>query len=176
MSESLYEDETNTPAKPKVSDNKKPKQLTQLDKLRETITKKVERPVVLLEVPERPGVYLRISPNITQNQMRAWRRNAGEDTKAGMDPTKFACYVIGSTTVGIEMHDEEIFDEDGHPLNFASADILDMTEAMRPIPDAVRAFFGVDPHVESGALAILEAAGFSDTVDTTDPMKGSSTN
>jgi hypothetical protein len=51
-----------------------------------------------------------------------------------------------------------------------------MTESMKPVPDAVRAMFGVDPHVESAALAILDSAGYSDTVAAVDPTKESSTN
>lgn len=173
--EPLYSDDTQ-PAQKAGKSASKPKGETSLDRLKEVIATKVERPAVLLEVPSRPGVKLRISPNINQNQIRAWRRNSGEDTKAGMDSTKFACYVIGNTTTGILMDDEEVFDDDGNRLNFASDVILATTESTRPVPDAVRVFFGVDPHIESAALAILDAAGYSDTVETEDPTKGSSTN
>jgi hypothetical protein len=69
-----------------------------------------------------------------------------------------------------------VFDENGNFLNFAHPIILEMTEAARPVPDAVRAMFGVDPHVESAALAILDAAGYSDTVAAVDPTKESSAN
>lgn len=147
-----------------------------LNRLKEVIQKKVERAVVRLDVPERPGVSLRISPNITQNQLRNWRKNSGEDTKAGMDSIKFSCYVIGSTTVGVCIDDEEVLDDGGYSLNFASAHILEMTDTTRPIPEAVRAFFGVDPHLEAAALAILDASGYSDTIDTTDPTTESSAN
>ena len=61
-------------------------------------------------------------------------------------------------------------------MNFASAEVLNMTGTDRPVPDAVRAFFGTDPHLEAAALAILEAAGYGDTVETVDPTKKSSTN
>ncbi len=149
---------------------------TALSKLRDTISKKVERSMVLLEVPERPGVKVRISPNITQQQMKNWRKNAGEDTRNGLDATKFACMVIAHTTVGIEIDDEEVLDENGNEVTFASPVIMEMTDTTRPLPDCVRAFFGVDPHVEAAALAILDKAGYSDTVDATDPSKGSSTN
>lgn len=152
------------------------KEETQLDRLRSVVKKKVERSVVHIQVPERPGVSIRVSPNITQSQMKNWRKNAGEDSRNGLDPTKFACLVIGHTTVGICMDDEEIFDESGNNLNFAHPSILEMTETTRPVPDAVRALFGVDPHVESAALAILDAAGYSDTVAAVDPTKESSTN
>lgn len=148
---------------------------TLLQKLTSTIKKKVERPVVYIDVPERPGVTLKISPNITQNQMRNWRKAAGEDSRNGMDATKFACSVIGHTTVGICMNGEEVFDSSGYELNFASADVLAMTNTTRPLPDCVREFFGVDPHIEAAALAILDAAGYSDTVETVDPTKESST-
>lgn len=173
MTDELYEE---LPATGTKKAPLKAKDDTILDRLRDTISKKVERPTVLIDVPARPGVKLRIAPNISQNQMKAWRRNSGEDTKNGMDATKFACYVVGSCTTGIYMDGEEVFDTDGNRMNFASAEILDMTGAGRPVPDAVRAFFGIDPHIESAALAVLDAAGYSDTVEAEDPTMGSSTN
>jgi hypothetical protein len=164
---------------PEVSDKPAPKKAksseSPLDKLKATIAEEVERPVVLLEVPAREGVQLRISPNISQSQMRHWRKQAGEESKNGLDPTKFACYVIGHTTTGVEIDGQEVFDDDGVFLNFAHADILQMTGETRPVPDAVRSFFGTDPHIEAAALAVLEAAGYSDTVETVDPTNLSST-
>jgi hypothetical protein len=174
MSENLYEEDKSTPASGKKQPTSKENSL--LGRLKETVEKKVERPVVLVSVPSRPGVYLRITPNITQQQLRAWRRNSGEDSKNGLDPLRFAAYVVGNTTVGIEIDDEEVFDNDGYALNFASQVVLDMTDTSRPIPDAVREFFGVDPHLEAAALAILEASGYSDTVDTVDPTREHSKN
>lgn len=142
-----------------------------LDELRVELQKKVERPEVLIEVPERAGIKLVISPNITQHQMRAWRKNAGAETKRGLDPTIFACYVVGGCTRGILLHDEEVFSDQGAPLSFASPEILDMTDTTRPVPECVRAFFGIDPHVEAAALAVLEAAGFADDIEAVDPTR-----
>jgi hypothetical protein len=169
---SLYHTEEEAPKKAEKASAKK-EEPTLLDRLRETVSKKVERSVVYLEVPERKGITLKISPNISQHDLRRWRKAAGEGTKNDMDNIKFACGVIGHTTIGICMDDEEVFDNDGYPLTFSSEEILSMTETTRPLPDAVRAFFGVDPHLESAAIAILEAAGYGDTVDTVDPMKES---
>lgn len=146
-----------------------------LERLREKITKKIERPEVFVDVPERPGVLVKISPNITQEQMKAWRKNSGENTKNGFDSIKFACYVIGSTARGIVIDDEEVFNENGHPVSFASPEILEMTGTTRPVPDCVRAFFGLDPHVEAAAVAIMDASGWGDEVDMVDPTKTSST-
>jgi hypothetical protein len=171
MSDEIFETLSETPAKKANSD--KGKAPTVLDQLKEVLSKKVEREAVFIEVPERPGVTVRVSPNITQHQLRAWRKNAGEDTKNGMDATKFACAVVGQTCTGIFINGEQVTNEEGIGLTFASDAILQMTDTTRPIPDCVRAFFGIDPHVESAALAVLEAAGYSDTVETVDPTKGS---
>jgi hypothetical protein len=179
MSEPLYTEDTPEPQKASKSSKTAAEAVVEtspLQRLKETISKKVERPEIIINVPERPGVQLRIRPNITQQQMKAWRRNAGEDTKAGMDATKFACYLVGHTTDGILIDGEEVHDDEGHELNFASREVLKMTDTTRPVPDAVREFFGVDPHIEAAALTILDAAGYSDTVDAVDPTMTSSKN
>jgi len=160
--------ESSTAARPTASGEP-----TVLDRLRKELSKKVERPEVQIEVPERPGVTVRVTPNITQHQMRAWRRQSGEGTKNGFDPTKFACTVLGHTCTGIFIDGEEATNEDGAPLTFASPEILDMTGTTRPIPDCVQAFFGIDPHVESAALAVMDAAGYGDDVEAVDPTKES---
>jgi len=183
MSNALYSSEASEEQpQPKNADSKKApkqpeKQETLLDKLTTAIGEKVRRKDVFINVPERPRVALRISPNITQSQVRKWRKEAGEETKNGMDATKFATFVIGNTTEGVLFGDEEVHDENGCPLNFAHDQILAMTKTTRPVPDAVRAFFGLDPHVEAAALAILDAAGFGDTIEPAeDPTTKSSTN
>ena len=51
-----------------------------------------------------------------------------------------------------------------------------MTGTNRPYPDCVKAFFGIEPHIEAAAVAIMEAAGYGDTVDAVDPTMKSSTN
>ena len=171
MSDEIFQTVGESPAKkPVVRESKPP---TVLDQLKQVLSKKVERDPVFIEVPERPGVTIQVSPNITQHQLRSWRKNAGEDTKNGLDATKFACSVLGHTCIGIFVNNEQVVNEDGIGLTFASDAILQMTETTRPIPDCVRAFFGIDPHVESAALAVLEAAGYSDTVETVDPTKTS---
>ena len=160
MSNSFYEETTETTRDTQSleeSDNV-------LDQLKVVIGKAVKRADIFINVPERPGVTLLISPNITQNQIKAWQKNAGSETKNGVDATKFACQVIGHSTRGIFLNGEEAF-EGGKPLGFASPSILKMTGAARALPDAVQKFFGLDPHVEAAALAIIDAAGYGDTVE-----------
>jgi hypothetical protein len=137
---------------------------TVLDQLKTVIAKKVSRSDIFIKVPERPGVQLLVSPNITQNQLRAWQKNCGSESKNGLDAVKFACTVIGHTTKGIYLNGEEV-NENGHPLGFASPSVLEMTGTARAIPDCVQNFFGLDPHLESAALAIIDAAGYGDTIE-----------
>lgn len=135
-----------------------------LDQLKAVVSKKVERAEIFINVPERIGVQLLISPNITQQQIKAWQKNSGVDSKTGIDATRFACQVIGHTTRGIFLNGEEVLEE-GKSLGFASPAVLKMTSTSRALPDAVVAFFGLDPHVEAAALAIIDAAGYGDTVE-----------
>ena len=139
---------------------------TVLEQLRQEISKKVERAEIQIDVPERPGVTVRFSPNITQNQLRAWRKNSGEDSKDGFDPLKFACYVVGSTCKAILIQNQVVQDQNGVDVTFASPEILEMTNDLRPIPDGIRRFYGIDPHLESTALAILDHAGYGEDVET----------
>lgn len=144
---------------------------TSLQDLRTLISKKIQRPNVRIDIPERPGVAIRVAPNISQAQLKAWRRNAGEDSKNGMDTFKFASQVVASTTIAILVNGEAVLNEDGFEVNFASPEVLEMTNSTRPFPDAVRALFGIEPHVEAAAVAILDAAGYGDAVDAVDPTK-----
>ena len=151
-------------AKPSIEDRAKAKP-TILEQLRTEIEKKVERPQIEIKVPEREGVAVRFSPNITQQQLRSWRRNSGENSKDGFDPLKFACYVVGSCCEAILFNDEIVLDDDGVAVTFASQVILDMTSDVRPIPDGIRRFYGVDPPLEATALSILDHAGYGDEVE-----------
>jgi hypothetical protein len=168
---------SDTPSFSTVSNTEKPSVMMQaqpdspLDMLKKVIEKTVKRPNVYIEVPERPGVSICVSPNITQHQLKSWRKNAGDETKNGMDTIKFATSVIGHTTVGIAFNDEIVLDENGNQVTFASPEVLAMTSTTRPLPDCVLAFFGIEPHVEAAAVVIMEASGYGDSVDTVDPTK-----
>jgi hypothetical protein len=143
-----------------------------LEQLRLVVEQKVERDEIEINVPEREGVSVRFSPNVTQQQLRAWRRNSGENSKDGFDPLRFACYVVGSTCTAILINDEVVENPtNGIALTFASDAILSMTSDTRPIPDGIRNFYGIDPHLEATALAILDAAGYGDEIDEINPTE-----
>jgi hypothetical protein len=145
---------------------------SQLDRLRDVLSKRLERPNRLIEVPERPEIQLIFSPNITQTQFKQWTKLAGEGTKKdGADSFVFACIVVAQTARGLIIDGEEVLDENEYPLTFASPTLKDMLGYQKQFPDGVKALFGVDAHVLAAASAILDAAGYGDTVETTeDPL------
>lgn len=145
-----------------------------LGSLKKVIQDKVRRGDVYIPIPERPGVMIRVSPNISQAQLKSWRRNAGEERKGGMDTLKFSTNLIAATTTGILLNEVVATDDNGVEVTFASPEIMAMTNTSRPHPDCVLAFFGLEPHVEAAAVAIIEAAGYGDNVDALDPTKRSS--
>jgi hypothetical protein len=142
---------------------------TMLSKLRSSLSKKVEKSSVLLEVPERPELVIRYSPNITNQQMKAWRRASGADRKEGMDTVRFACHVLTNTCNGMLLDGVEITDG-GSPVTFSHDVVMKMVGASR-VFDCVQAVYGIEPHVETAALAVLDAAGFNDEVEKVDPTK-----
>lgn len=146
---------------------------TLLSRLKTKLQAETRRPDIVLPVPERPGVSVRFSPNVTNHQIRRWRRMAGEDTKKGLDGTAFACHVLGNTCTGILIDGQEVT-EDGHPVTFASDVILSWLDVERPVPDGIQAFYGVDPHVDTAGFAVLDAAGYGDQIEPEgDPTKTS---
>lgn len=144
---------------------------TLLAQLKSSLAKKVARPDILLEVPERPEMVVRYSPNISQHQIKQWRKNSGESRKEGLDGVRFSCHVLANTCTGILINGQEVTDN-GSPVTFSHEVVMQMLGSAR-VFDCVRDVYGLDPHVEAAAIAILDAAGFNDSVDQVDPTKTS---
>lgn len=144
---------------------------TLLSALKNSLSKKVARPDILLEVPERPEMVIRYSPNITQHQIKQWRRNSGDGRKEGLDGVRFSCHVLANTCTGILLQGQEVT-ENGAPVTFSHESVMQML-GVGKVFDCVRETYGIDPHVEAAAIAVLDAAGFNDSVDQVDPTKAS---
>lgn len=168
----MSEDTFEQVATPRAQARHQEKEPSILDKLRSELEKEVKRPEIHLQVPERPAMVLRFSPNVTQTQIRSWRRNAGEDSKSGLDATKFACFVLANTLTGIFIDGDLVTDDSGIPLIFGDEEIMGMLGVDR-VNDAIKAVYVIEPHIEASALAVMEAAGFNDSVDEVDPTKKS---
>jgi hypothetical protein len=144
---------------------------TLLARLKSSLAKKVARESILLEVPERPEMVVRYSPNITQHQVKQWRKNSGSDRKEGMDSVRFSCHVLANTCTGLLIDGQEVT-ENGVPMTFSYEAVMSMLGVSR-VFDCVREMYGLDPHVEAAAIAVLDAAGFNDSVEQVDPTKTS---
>jgi len=142
-----------------------------LAQLKSALSKDVKREEIMIEVPERPGLVIRFSPNITQHMIKSWRRASGEDKKGGMDAIRFASHVLANTCTGMLLNGQEIT-ENGDPVTFNHETVMKMVGASR-VFDCVREVYGLDPHIEAAALAILDASGFNDDVERVDPTKTS---
>lgn len=138
---------------------------TLLERLRIVIEKEVEKDPILIDVKEREGVSILFSPNINQEQLTRWRKQAGERTKDGLNFLKFAGVIVMNTTEQIQFGGEAVTDEDGNYLTFASQEILDIVEMDRPSPEAVRRFWGSDAHLQATSLKILESAGWGEEAE-----------
>lgn len=141
-----------------------------LEQLQQELQREIERPHIMVAVPERPNISIRFSPNVSQEQVKSWQRNSGANSKRGMDGVKFASYVIAGTTVGIYINDQLVENDEGIALNFASQPLEEMTGASDPF-EVIRAVFGVDAHIEAVAMSIIEHAGWGEEVDVEDPTK-----
>ena len=172
MADEIVEVAGSAPSKKDDAVGSTSKSVSVLDMLKEEISREVTRPEVEMNVPERKGVTVRFSPNITNDQLKAWRRNSTNRKTDELDSVKFSCYVIGNTVSGIYFDDELVLDDEGNAITFASPVMMEMTGTDRPLPDAIRAFYGVDPHLENVALKILDFAGYGDDVDAEDPTQG----
>jgi hypothetical protein len=172
MADEIIEVAGSTPSKKEEAEGKSPKRVSVLDMLKDEISREVTRPEIEMNVPERANVSVRFSPNITNEQLKAWRRNSTNRKTEELDSIKFSCYVIGNTVSGIYFDDELVLDDEGNAITFASPVVMEMTGTDRPLPDAIRAFYGVDPHLENVALKILDFAGYGDDVDAEDPTQG----
>lgn len=144
---------------------------TLLSQLKATLAKEVKREDILVEVPERPGLVVRFTPNVSQHQIKSWRRASGEEKKGGMDAVRFASHVLANTCTGMILNGQEIT-ENGDPVTFSHETVMKMVGAHR-VFDCVREVYGLDPHIEAAALAVLDASGFNDDVERVDPTKTS---
>ncbi len=146
-----------------------------LDELRETITKEVQRPDLVLAVMARPGMEIRFDTNVDMSMIQEWRRRATRrrGQNEDFDILKFTSSVVANQARAFRLRGEEPAGADGEPISFRSPEVLQWTSTSRAL-DAVRALYSVDGHIISSAGEILQAAGYSDVMEEGDegPTRG----
>lgn len=149
---------------------------TVLEQLTDMVSSEVVLPDIEIAVRERKGVSVQYSPNVTSADLRMWRKKATNRKTQELDNVKFSCYVVAATAVAILVGDEVAIDSDGNPVVFNSSTFADMmnVDMSQIVPQGVQMFFGVDAHLETTALTILDRAGYGDEIDAEeDPTSGS---
>lgn len=147
-----------------------------LSQLRAIVAEEVNLPDVEIEVKMRPGVSVIYSPNISNAQLKSWRKKSTNRKTGELDNIKFACLVVGDTAREILVNGELAAEDDGSPLVFSSKEFADMMDVdmAQIVPHGIRDFFGVDAHLEATAMLILDNSGYGDDVEAEeDPTSGS---
>lgn len=142
-----------------------------LSGLAEELQKEVARPFVEIPVLDRKNVSVVFNPNFRVKTMAKWYKQAGEGTRKGLDTVHFAAIVIAQTVHQIKFNGQ-VAEVDGVPLNFVSPKLLEMVDADSAIPEGVIRFYGGDTHLQATAAKIIEAAGFTEEVESLDPTLG----
>jgi hypothetical protein len=135
------------------------------------LQKEVSRPLIEIPVPDREGVSVVFDPNFRVKTMQRWYKQAGSESRKGLDTIHFATIVIAQTVHQIKFNGQ-VAEVDGVPLNFVSSKLLQMVDADSAVPEGVVRFYGGDTHLQAVAAKIIEAAGFTEDVDALDPTLG----
>lgn len=148
-----------------------------LEQLRGALAAPVERELLRLRVPTRPGVTLLFDPTFTNDQRKAWQKRATKKSRRPDRPDEtdemlFSCLVIANTHRGVEFRGIEAHTPTGNPLTFAHSQLHEMVSAADP-EDAIRKLFANDAHVLLASGEILVAAGFDDDLEAADPTSAS---
>lgn len=146
-----------------------------LDQLKDMLDEEVRLPTVEIAVKARKGMTIQYSPNIESVDLRKWRKKS--TNKLGdLDNIKFSSFVVAATAEAILLNGEVVVDESENNVVFNSTTVADMVnvDMTQIVPRGVQKFFGVDAHLESTALLILDKAGYGDEIDAEDPTNGSS--
>lgn len=153
-----------------------------LDQLRASMAQEPDvEEFVTLKVTARPGVSVKYSTDLDNETIEMWRRASrrkkarpGQDAET--DELKFACLVLAGQCKGVLTNGQEVFDDDGRPLTFASPLLWDMVGAagqqMDPMT-VIRKFYVRDAHVSLTSGEILLDAGFGDEVERESPTTAS---
>ncbi len=148
------------------------KEPSALDQLKSVVSQEVSLPVISVDLPARPNVQVRFSPNIKSAELKFWRQRS-TDKRGELDNVKFSSYVATATCDAILINGNVVLLEDGvTPLVFNSEEFAEMMNVPKSqvVPDGIQEFFGVDAHLETTALTILSHAGYGEEIELDDPI------
>lgn len=136
---------------------------TLLAELEAELSRKVEKELLTLTVPNRPRMKLTFDPSIEFDDYKLWVKRAKE-TKKDDAPNmlRLAFTVLSFTTRGMKLDDAERTTRDGVSLPLTSPHVHRMANvAEGNTREAIRWIFGSDGHIIQAMQKIVEAAGYS---------------
>lgn len=139
---------------------------TILEALTAELQRDVIRPDITLLVPTREKISVRFSPNITHDQLSKWQKQAGGNSRKGVDTNKFGRLLLAHTNSGL-IFDGVLVTDDGDPMTFRTERFVTMNGGGQVI-EAISKFYSSDAAIDSAAAAVLEAAGYQDEAEESD--------
>jgi hypothetical protein len=125
---------------------------------------------VTLKVPSRDNLSVRFNTDLSLEQLDKWRIAARKNPKRDeIDILQFNLIVIVSQAKAIIFNGEVARDEDEKELNFRSQELIEMLGAL-DAKGAVKVLYDRDADILKIGNEILEAAGYGEEVDDTDPL------
>lgn len=138
----------------------------------EEVAKPVEHDDVVFPVKTRPGWAVRYATVIDMDQVKRWRKSAGEGTRKGLDEVRFACILMANLCRGISRNGEDLLDGDEEPVTFGTKELWQLYDTSKAA-DTVRAFYGDDIYLASTLDGLLIETGIGEEVAPLDPTQRS---
>jgi hypothetical protein len=133
---------------------------------------------VTFPVQKRPGVSIRYSTALEDEQLTAWRKRCQDPKQPeGFHALRFCLMVLVNQCESILFNGQDVTDEEGGLLKFNHARIKRIySDAPSPrIIDVARKLIANDAHCMSTANAVMDAAGFGDQAVAVDDGEGPTT-
>lgn len=141
-----------------------------LDDLRSELTSKVVE-TTTIPVTGRPGYAVRCRLDFTSRDLDNLRKRCKDKRFVDkIDGIKFAALLLALTTVAVVRHGKDLELDGTSPVTFTSPEL----QGLYGTPDAqstVRAFYGLEGHVDAASRTLMGEAGWGDEVYAADPTE-----
>lgn len=146
---------------------------TSLDQLRSELAAQVVADEITFAAPTRPGYSVRYRTDITDDDMKRFRRKARLKTRnpltgeADIDELKVSKLLLGVYCTALLRDGVVVVDNVGDPMTFRSPELHSIL-GVSGVVDAVGKFYGTDGAVVSVGRALITAAGWVDDPEAVD--------
>ena len=141
-----------------------------LDDLRNELTAKVAE-TTTIPVTGRPGYAVRCRLDFTSRDLDGLRKRCKDKRFVDkVDGIKFAALLLALTTVAVVRHGRDLELEGVSPVTFTTPEFQGVY-GTADAQSTVRAFYGLEGHVDAASRVLLEEAGWGDEAYAADPTE-----